>query len=168
MRCECSAREADAGSGGAVVPSSSALRDERRGDFDFERAPSEYASLYLDSASCRSASFVDTTRSSFSSSSNDSVPNEDETTILTRTKNFTETISDSIVSPIAQRLCDLAAGHCKVRVLLHTPESEREKSPDDSVPATELTRSDAPVGDERLSDGCAVVADDERNDDDSL
>jgi len=110
-RCECSAREADAGSGGALVPSSSARREERRGDFDFDRTPSEYASVYFESASWRSASFVDTTRSSLSSSSSESVPDEDATTILTRTKNFTETRSDSMDSPIAHRLYDLAAGH---------------------------------------------------------
>jgi hypothetical protein len=54
-----------------------------------------------------------------------------------------------------------------VSVLLHTPESDRAKSPDDSAPAIELTRSEEVVADERLS-ACNKVADDERKDDVSL
>lgn len=42
-----------------------------------------------------------------------------------------------MVSPMAQRLFDLAAGHCTVNVLFHTPWLSREKRPDDSAPAIE-------------------------------
>jgi hypothetical protein len=44
-----------------------------------------------------------------------------------------------MVSPIAHRLLDLAAGHCSVSVLLHTPESSRAKWPEDSAPAMDVT-----------------------------
>lgn len=57
-----------------------------------------------------------------------------------RIKYLTDTSSDIIVSPIAHRLCDLAAGHCIVRVLLHIPfAASCANLPDDSTPAMELT-----------------------------
>jgi hypothetical protein len=46
---------------------------------------------------------------------------------LTRTKNRTDTRSELMVSPIAQRLWDLDAGHCRVRVLLQMPLGSRVK-----------------------------------------
>jgi hypothetical protein len=65
--------------------SGSRLRRIRRGDFDFERAvllPDDASkiSLYLARASWRSASFVETACNSCSSSSIDSVPEDEDTT----------------------------------------------------------------------------------------
>lgn len=81
--CEWSILEAEEGTGGGT--SLWSLR-ERRGDFDFDRAAASgwalySASLYFDRASWRSESFVETTKTSFSSSSMDSVPDGDDTMI---------------------------------------------------------------------------------------
>lgn len=43
-----------------------------------------------------------------------------------------------MVSPVAQRLFDLAAGHCSVNVLLQTFCASRENCPDDSTPVIKL------------------------------
>lgn len=46
-----------------------------------------------------------------------------------------------MVSPTAQRLCDLEAGHCKVMVLFQTPFSSRTKRPELSASAMVLITS---------------------------
>ncbi len=56
-----------------------------------------------------------------------------------RRKNLTDTRSEVIVSPMAQREWDLEEGHCNVRVLLKTPFWSRVKLPDDSAPVIGLT-----------------------------
>jgi len=63
-------------------------------------------------------------------------------------KYLTQTSSELMVSPIAHRLCDFAAGHCSVSVLLKTPFASREKLPEDSVPVIGFTTNLVVAGDE--------------------
>ena len=62
----------------------------------------------------------------------------DGTITLTRMKYLTDTSSEDMVSPTAQRLCDLEAGHSRVMFWLQTPfESRVNESV--SVPTMGLT-----------------------------
>lgn len=104
----------------------------------------------------RSVSLVETTRSSLSPSSIESVPPPGEDTeILTRMKYLTLTKSEDMVSPIAQRLCDFEVGHSSVSVWLQTPLASREKE-SVSVPTMGLTTTFAvlDIGAGAANGGC--------------
>ena len=63
-----------------------------------------------------------------------------------RTKYLTETSSEVMDSPIAQREWDFGAGHWRVRVFDQMPRASRAKLPEDSTPAMGLTMTFAEAG----------------------